>query len=137
MMSRSTTSACTECEGDIDQTPLHMFYQCENVRPLFLWLLRVLLNVCNFKPISNIKFLYFDTTYANLYQKTVCNTFLYIYILIIWRNRKENIRIGILKSMIVNKISEHINFIKLLPNIKLNEVFLEISHLDIENLINI
>ena len=39
--------------------------------------------------------------------------------------------------MIVNKISEHINFIKLLPNIKLNEVFLEISHLDIENWINI
>ena len=137
MLNRSTTSACTECEGDCDQTPLHMFYQCDKVRPLFLWLLRVFLNVCNFKPTSNVKFLYFDTTYANLYQKTVCNTFLYIYILTLWRSRKENLRIGILKSMIVNRITDHLNFIKLLPNIKLDEVLQEISSLDIDSLINI
>ena len=136
-MGRSTTSLCTKCEGEFDQTALHMFYQCENIKPLFLWLLRILSNVCNFKPSSNIKFLYFDTNYSNFYQKSICNIFLYIYILTIWRNRKENIRIGNLKIMVVKKISEYFNFIKLLPNIKLDEILQGISSLDIDNLINL
>ena len=79
-MNRSTTNLCTECEGNFEHTPLHMFYQCENIRPLFLWLLRLLFNVCNFKPILNTQCLYFDNKYDSIYQKTVCNIFLYIYI---------------------------------------------------------
>ena len=39
--------------------------------------------------------------------------------------------------MIVNRITDHLNFIKLLPNIKLDEVLQEISSLDIDSLINI
>ena len=136
-MNRGTTSSCTNCDGDFEQTPLHMFYECGNIRPLFLWMLRVLLNICNFKPTSHIRFLYFDTTYENCYQKTVCNMFLYIYIITIWRNRKENLRIGILKSIIVKKIVEHLNFIKVLQKSKLDEIFQKISRLDIENLKNL
>ena len=136
-INRSTTSLCTECDGNFEHTPLHMLYECENIRPLFLWLLRIILNVCNFKPTSNIRFLYFDNIYDNHYQKTICNIFLYIYILTIWKTRKENIRIGILKTIMVKRISEHFNFLKLLPNIKLEKVFEEISRLDIDNLINI
>ena len=136
-MNRSTTNLCTECEGNFEHTPLHMFYQCENIRPLFLWLLRILLNVCNFKPISNIQFLYFDNKYDSIYQKTVCNIFLYIYISTVWKTRKENQRIGILKTRIVKRISEHFRFIKLLPNVNLDNVLEEISRLDIDNLVNI
>ena len=106
-------------------------------RPLFLWLLRILLNVCNFKPTSNIQFLYFDNKYDTIYQKTVCNSFLYIYISTVWKTRKENQRIGIIKNRIVKRISEHFRFIKLLPNVNLDNVLEEISRLDIDNLVNI
>ena len=137
VMNRSATSLCNKCTCNLDHTPIHMFYQCVNIRPLFQWLLRVLLNICKFKPTSNIRFLYFDTRYDNLYQKNVCNIFLYVYILIVWKTRKENLRIGILKSIIVKRISEYFEFIKLLPNIKLDEVFQQISRLDMDNLINV
>ena len=102
MMGRSVTTRCAQCSSDMDHTPLHMFYQCEAVKPLFLWLLRVLLNISNFKPISNIKFIYFDTEYTRLYQETICNIFLYVYILTLWKTRKEHLRVGILKHMIIN-----------------------------------
>ena len=111
-MGRSTTSLCNKCAENHDHTPLHMFYQCENIRPLFLWLFRVLWNVCKFKPISNFRFLYFDTKYENLYQKTICNIFLYVYILTIWKTRKENLRVGILRKMILKRISEYFEFAK-------------------------
>ena len=137
MINRSTTSLCTKCSDNMDHTPVHMFYQCKNIEPLFTWLLRVLLKVCNFKPLSNIRFLYFDATYDTLFQKTICNNFLYVYILTIWKTRKENLRIGIMKTMIVNRIYEHFNFIKLLPNTRLDNVFEEISRLDLDNLINV
>ena len=137
MMGRTNTSLCNKCADNLEETPLHMFYHCQCIRPLFLWLLRILFNICNYKPTSNIRFLYFDVIYESSLQMTICNTFLYIYILTLWKNRKENLRIGILKTMIVKSISEHFNFIKLLPNIKLDEVFQEISRLDMDNLINI
>ena len=137
MVNRSTTSICNKCENNLEHTPLHIFYQCESIKPLFQWLLRVLLNVCNFKPISNIRFLYFDTRYENGYQKTVCNIFLYVYILTIWKTRKENLRIGILKKNIIKRISEYFDFIKLLPNTKLDKVFIEISRLDMDDLLNV
>ena len=121
----------------MNHTALHMFYQCENIQPLFLWLLRVLLNISNFKPISNIKLLYYDVKYDSLYQKTVCNIFLYVYIITIWKTRKENLRIGILKSMILNSVSNHLKFIKLIPNNELENVFEDLSRLDIKSLFNV
>ena len=137
MMRQSTTSLCNNCSGNFDQTPLHMFYMCENIKPLFLWLLRVLLNICNFKPTSNIRFLYFDIVYANLYQKSICNIFLYIYILTIWKTRKENLRIGILKHMVIGNMTRYLTFIEHMPNHKLEKLLEEISRLDIKNLVNI
>ena len=137
MMSRSNTSLCNKCDENQDHTALHMFYQCQSIRPLFMWLLRILYNVCNFKSGSNIRFLYFDTIYDNSHQKTICNIFLYIYILTLWKTRKENIRIGILKTMIVKSISEYFDFIKILPNTKLDKLFQEISRLNINDLIHV
>ena len=137
IMNRSTTTLCNKCTDNQDHTPLHMFYQCENIKPLFLWLLRVLLNISNFKPTSNIKFIYFDTNYVSLYQKTICNIFLYIYIITLWKTRKENLRIGILKHMIVNRVAEHLKFIELIPNHKLEKVLEDLSRLNIENLTNL
>ena len=50
MMGQPTSGLCNNCSGNFDHTPIHIFYQCENINPLFLWLLRVLHNICNFKP---------------------------------------------------------------------------------------
>ena len=63
--------------------------------------------------------------------------FLYIYIITLWKTRKENLRIGILKSMIIKRVSEHINFIMLLPNHKLEKIIEELSRLDMDSLINV
>ena len=89
VMDITNSSVCNKCSTDSEQTPLHMFYQCEYVNPVFLWVLRCLFKLCNFKPSSNIKFIYFDTTYSNTYQRNICNVFLYVYIITIWRTRKE------------------------------------------------
>ena len=51
--------------------------------------------------------------------------------------RKENLRIGILKSIILKQISDYIDFVKLVPNTKLDEVLLEISRLDMDSLLNV
>ena len=51
--------------------------------------------------------------------------------------RKENLRIGILKSIILKQISDYLDFVKLLPNTKLDEVLQEISRLDMDSLLNI
>ena len=51
--------------------------------------------------------------------------------------RKENLRIGIFKSIILKQISDYVDFVKLLPNTKLDEVLQEISRLDMDSLLNI
>ena len=48
MLNRSTNSLCTKCTGDFVHTPIHMFYECEAVKPLFHWLLRILCYLSNF-----------------------------------------------------------------------------------------
>ena len=83
MMDLATSSICTNCSGNWEHTPIHIFYQCENIRPLFLWLLRVLVSICKFRPNSNIRFLFFDNVYENSYQRNICNIFIYIYIITI------------------------------------------------------
>ena len=100
VIDQGTLSSCTNCMGNNEHTVLHMFYECESVKPLFQWLLRILYNVCNFMPSSNIKFIYFDTRYSNSNQKNICNMFLYIYIITLWKTRKENLRIETLKKML-------------------------------------
>ena len=137
MMRQPTTALCNNCSGNFEHTPIHIFYQCENINPIFLWMLRVLHNICNFKPKSNIRFLYFDTTYENLFQKHICNIFLYIYIITIWKTRKENLRIGILKHMIIRSMTRHLKFIENIPNHKMEEILEKISRLDFNNFINI
>ena len=48
VMDQGTLSLCTNYMGNNDHTAMHMFYECEYVKPLFQWLLRILYNVCNF-----------------------------------------------------------------------------------------
>ena len=100
------SSNCNKCRTNGEETSLHMFYHCDYVKPLFLLVLRCLSNVCNFKPSSNIRFIYFDNMYNNAYQKNICNIFIYIYVITVWRTRKENLRIGVLKKLFVRKFSD-------------------------------
>ena len=137
MINLATSSICTNCSGNWEHTPIHIFYQCENIRPLFLWLLRVLLSTCNFRPNSNIRFLFYDNVYENSYQRNICNIFIYIYIITIWKTRKENLRIGNLKHMIIRRFIGHIEFLKHMPNHKLETFIEQTSRLDFENLISI
>ena len=136
-MNQITTSTCTKCPDDRDQTPLHMFYLCTNIKPLFLWLLRVLSKLGMFKPTSNIRFIYFDNIYNNNYQKNICNMFLYCYLVTIWRTRKENLRIGILKHMIIKKVLQNFDIIKHMPLHTLEKLFGGNSQFDIDLLVNL
>ena len=129
------SSFCNKCSTESEQTPLHMFYHCESVKPFFLWILRCLYRLCNFKPSSNIKFIYFDTVYSSSFQKNICNVFLYVYIITIWRTRKEHLRIGNLKSMVVSKVSQYRGFLKHLPRKKYYKISKDVSSLDLDNLL--
>ena len=35
------SNRCNNCTADREQTPLHMFYECDNIQVLFMWLIRV------------------------------------------------------------------------------------------------
>ena len=85
-------STCIKCITDREETPLHMFYQCEyaNVAIAFKWLLRILLYISNYKPTSNIKCIYFDNTHRNKQQKNICNMFISAYILTMSFNNVGN-----------------------------------------------
>ena len=52
------------------------------------------------------------SVYRNRQQKNMCNIFISAYILTVWKFRKENLRIAILKRIIINKSQEIINIIK-------------------------
>ena len=77
-----------------------------------MWLIRVLFYITKFKPVSNIKFIYLDNRYGNRQQQNICNIFITAYILTVWKTRKENMRIAIVKKMIINKSQDIINIIK-------------------------
>ena len=116
-MNLSNTDKCNRCTTDREQTPLHLFYECDLVKPLFMWLLKILYYVSNYTPISNIKVIYLDNKYSTIEQKKICNLFISIYILTVWRNRKENLRIGIMKRRVISKVIQTINTVKQMQNI--------------------
>ena len=103
MFNIANNSTCNLCNDEKEQTALHMFYECTYIAPFYQWFLNILIQVCNFKPLSNIRFLYFDSFYLNVYQKRICNLFLAVYITTVWRTRKENLRIGNLKVLFIKK----------------------------------
>ena len=111
-MNLINSSKCNICLADREQTPLHIFYECENIQVIFMWLIRVLFYITKFKPVSNIKFIYLDNKYENRQQQNICNIFISAYILTVWKTRKENMRIAIVKKMIINKSQDIINIIK-------------------------
>ena len=121
-MNLINSDRCNKCTADREQTPLHIFYECENIQTLFMWLIRVFFYITDFKPVSNIKFIYFDNKYRDRQQKDMCNIFISAYILTVWKMRKENLRIAILKSMIVNKVLGTINTIKYIPKTSVESV---------------
>ena len=98
---------CNKCRTNSEETSLHMFYQCDYINPLFLWILRCISNICNFNPSSNIRFIYFDNVYSNASQRNICNIFIYLYIITVWRTRKENLRIGDLKHLIIKNLNDY------------------------------
>ena len=111
-MNLINSSKCNICLADREQTSLHIFYECENIQVIFMWLIRVLFYITKFKPVSNIKFIYLDNRYENGQQQNICNIFISAYILTVWKTRKENMRIAIVKKMIINKSQDIINIIK-------------------------
>ena len=132
------SSSCHKCLTNREETAIHMFYQCDFITLLFLWILKCLKNICNFTPISNIRFIYFDNVYSNLSQKHICNIFIYTYIITIWRTRKENLRIGDMKYMIIRKLSDYRSFIMHMPSQKYKKnLSEELLTLDLELLIDL
>ena len=54
------TNKCSKYVANVEDTLLHMLFDCDCVKPLFLWVFRCLPNQCGFIPSSNIRFKYFD-----------------------------------------------------------------------------
>ena len=104
MLDIAENSACNLCNEDREQTNLHIFYECTYIVPFFQWFLNILTQICNFKPQSNIRFLYFDSFYLDVYQKRICILFLTMYIITVWKTRKENLRIGKMKKIFIKKV---------------------------------
>ena len=61
MFNITNNNACNLCNEGSEQTALHMFYECTYIAPFYQWFLKVLMQICNFKHHSNIRFLYFDS----------------------------------------------------------------------------
>ena len=137
VMNLVNTSSCNKCISGNEQTPLHMFLQCQYINSLFQWVLNCLFHICRFRPSSNIRFIYFDNVYSSLYQKNICNIFLYIYIITIWRTRKENLRIGNLKFIMLRRLEEYKQFIKHVPNTRCEKLSSDLSNVDIDFLMKL
>ena len=75
--------------------------------------------------------------YNNAYQKNLCNIFIYFYVITVWRTRKENLRIGVLKHLIVRKFSDYREFIKHMPNTKFRKLTEVLLTIDTEALIDL
>ena len=131
------SSNCNNCPSGTEQTSLHMFYQCSYVNPLFQWILRCVLNLCNFKPLSPIRFLYFDNIYNNARQKNICNIFLYIYIISIRRNRKENLRIGNFKHLFIRNLNDYQKFTNPMQNHRGEKLSNDLKNIDMDNIFNL
>ena len=112
MFNIANDNLCNLCHEEKEQTDLHIFYECIYIIPFYQWFLNVLVQVCDFKPMSNIRFLYFDSFYRDVYQKRICNLLLTAYIITVWRTRKENLRIGKLKTLLINRVIENLKIKK-------------------------
>ena len=82
----------------------------------------MLFYITNFKPVSNIRFIYYDNKYRNRQQQNICNILISTYILTVWKTRKENLRIAIVKKMIINKSQDIINIIKYISKTHIDKV---------------
>ena len=60
-----------------------------------------------------------------------------IYVIAVWRTRKENLRIGVLKNLFVRKFSEYRAFIKHMPNSKFKKPSEVLLTIDTEALIDL
>ena len=81
------------------------------------------MQICSFKPSSNIRFLYFDNVYRDLYQKRISNLFLVVYICTVWKTRKENLRIGNLRKILIRTVKSNIDVSKLRTGKSLEELY--------------
>ena len=44
VMNLVNSSVCNKCTTDSEQTPLHMLYQSEYLKPIFIWVFKCLFN---------------------------------------------------------------------------------------------
>ena len=115
-----------------------MLYECSYISPLYHWLLDILMQVCNFNPQSNLRFLYFDSFYQDAYQKKICNLFLAAYVCTVWKNRKENMRIGILRKIVIRSVKGYIDILLKMMCTHLEDLFgpywVRVTHAELEKL---
>ena len=61
---------------------------------------------------------------------------LYIYIVTIWKTRKENLRIGNLKNMIIRNLNEYQRFIKHMTTHRSEKISKDFANINIDDMIN-
>ena len=123
MFNIASSNQCNLCRDSREQTALHMLYECTYILPFYQWFLNILMQICSFNPSSNIRFLYFDSFYQDLYQRRICNVFLVVYICTVWRTRKENLRLGNLQKMLIRTVKVNIDILGKIMRKSLVELF--------------
>ena len=123
MFNIANNNLCNLCNEGKEQTDLHIFYECSYIFPFYQWLLNILIQLCNFKPGSNIRFLYYDSFHLNMYQKRICILFLTVYIVTVWKTRKENLRIGKLKNLFIKRVIDDIRIEKEISGKSREEIY--------------
>ena len=64
------------------------------------------------------------TVFTKIYiRKDICSLFVALYICTVWRSRKENLRIGILSSILKRTIKENLEIMRQLTRKSLEELF--------------
>ena len=102
VLNLSESNLCDIC--DMEENAVHLFYSCRKVRSTFDWLLGFIDSICHFKPVSNIKFIYFDFKIEEMRCKNICIMLLYSYLTAVWSCRANNqLTSGQIKEVVKKK----------------------------------
>ena len=75
------SSNCNKCRTNSEETSLHMFYQCDYIKPLFLWILRCISNIHYYAISSHLQILdsFILITHTTIQLRRIYVTSLFTY----------------------------------------------------------
>ena len=88
MLNLSENDNCNIC--NVEESAIHLFYFCKRIAPVFKEFLTMVKQICNFVPINNIRFIYFDFKIKETPRRNACVLLLYSYLSVVWAFRNQH-----------------------------------------------